>query len=61
MPERTPVECPACGHHRIARRTQPPREYGALHPREARWTCGLCGYVWTQPEPPRREVLWAVP
>ena len=47
MPAKRPVECPACGHeylHRRSRSDQIADGFAAQRPDE--WVCGLCRYEW---------------
>jgi hypothetical protein len=47
MLHRKPLECPACGHEHVARRTLRPRvEAGKVRPGGIQWTCRLCEYRW---------------
>lgn len=43
-----PLECPACGHERIVRRSEELRaESGQIRVRVPVWECGLCDYRWS--------------
>lgn len=52
MPPARPMECPACGHERVARRN-PPHQAWTGRPRvsPAEWICQLCSYAWHYPRP----------
>jgi transposase-like protein len=53
-----PLECPACGHERIARRGAPGRmATGSLRIETTQWSCQLCAYSWTHPLAPRRGLM----
>lgn len=57
MPPARPLECPACGHERIARR--PPRLQSEVRPPRTgitEWICQLCSYTWSRPGVPRHPV-----
>lgn len=54
MPPARPLECPACGHERIARRPQRLQsETRALRVEITEWICQLCDYTWSLPRAPR--------
>lgn len=47
MPANRPVECPACGHEHLRRRSQvEPATESFWSKRADEWICGLCRYEW---------------
>lgn len=59
MPQASPLECPVCGHERIARRP-PQLRTGSGQWRIGinEWMCQLCSYTWSRPRSPEREPVW---
>lgn len=59
MPQARPVECPACGHERVAR--LPPQVQsaaGRLRIGITEWMCQLCSYTWRRPRAAERLPVW---
>jgi transcription elongation factor Elf1 len=53
-----PLECPECGHERLARRPVRRRsESGVLRPGISEWICQLCAYAWSHPPVIRRDLM----
>ncbi len=57
MTQPRPAECPACGHERIALRSQRlETEPLTLRAETTEWICQLCRYTWTRPGASRTAV-----
>ena len=57
MPHARPMECPACGHERIARRRQRLQaDPLTLRVGTTEWACQLCDYTWSRPAAAPRPV-----
>lgn len=58
MVHQRPLECPACGHERIARRPVTRRtETHVLRVKASEWWCQLCAYSWSYPISPKSSQL----
>jgi transposase-like protein len=58
MLQSRPLECPACGHERIARRPMRRRtETVSRSTGVVDWNCQLCGYWWSYPMARRADLV----